>query len=244
LLHNSGPALWPGHKPLAEVLELKATTPPGIWSGTYQGWPTPPGGQVFQRAWWRDNRFDASDRRLIASCIGRWQSWDTALKDKESSDYAACVIGELWPDYRLVARHVYRARLPFPDLPEQMEALAKQFNRDEKLRGIIIEDKVSGTSAYQTLMAQAAPGIRKLLIAFMPTGDKVQRAEQAAVWCKNGSVLLPAPSAGAPWLVDFEDELFTFPAAANDDQVDAFSQLIIYIENLLAEGFHARHEFA
>ena len=64
------------------------------------------------------------------------------------------------------------------------------------------------------------------------------------MWCKNGSVLLPAPSAGAPWLVDFEDELFTFPAAANDDQVDAFSQLIIYIENLLAEGFHARHEFA
>jgi hypothetical protein len=40
--------------------------------------------------------------------------------------------------------------------------------------------------------------------------------------------------------LDFEDELFDFPNSAFMDQVDAFSQLIIYTENLLAEGWRAR----
>jgi hypothetical protein len=55
-------------------------------------------------------------------------------------------------------------------------------------------------------------------------------------------VLLPAPSELSPWLVDFEDELFTFPGSEFMDQVDAFSQLILYTENLLAEGWRARQQ--
>lgn len=239
MLHNEGPALWPAHKPLAEVLELRETTPELVWSGTYQGVPTPPGGYIFKRGWWpAGRRYSLSDRAIYNLVYGRWISWDTALKDKETTDYSAFTVGELWPDYRLGIRLVKQVRLEFPYLPQEIERVARAWNRDGKLRGILIEDKASGTSALQTLAAGAEPWIRQLLIPFMPTTDKVTRASQAAVWCRNGCVLLPLP--GEPWLIDFEDELFGFPQVAHDDRTDSMSQLILYLENLLAAGRQAR----
>ena len=81
-----------------------------------------------------------------------------------------------------------------------------------------------------------------LLADVVIAGDKVQRAQQAAVWCRSGMVWLPKPADTCLWLMDFEDELFNFPQAAFADQVDAFAQLVIYLENFLAEGFRAKRQ--
>ena len=241
LLHPNGPALWPDHKPEAEVRDLQATTPETVWEATYQGNPTPPGGTVFLREWWRQkNRYDAGKKYWMARCTERWISWDTGLKDEEDNAYSACVVGEIQPEYHLVIREVWRGRLKFPDLPEKIESLAKRYNQDGKLRGVIIEDKASGTSAYQTLSATSPDWLKSVLRAFMPTGDKVTRAQQAAVWCKNDCIWLPHPSDAARWLIDFEDELFNFPGSSYKDQVDAFSQLALYLEHYLSQGFQAR----
>lgn len=241
MLHTNGPALWPDHKPLSEVLELEATTIPSVWEATYQGNPTAPEGTIFMRAWWSgQNRYAPLDSHLTNWVVARWLSWDTGLKDEEDNAYSACTVGELWPDYRLAIREVYRERLTFPDLPEQIERLAYQYNRDEKLRGVLIEDKASGTSAYQTLRKKADPWLSNLLVAFMPTEDKVTRGNQAAVWCKQGCILLPEQTDSGLWLYDFEDELFNFPGSVYKDQVDSFTQLILYTENLLEDGWKTR----
>lgn len=238
-------ALWPNHKPLAEVLELEQTTPIPIWEGTYQGNPTPPQGSVFLREWWDGkNRFDPTDKKLVNWVVGRWLSWDTGLKDEESNAYSALTVGELWPDYRLALREVFRERLIFPDLPDTIARYAGKYNRDGKLRGIIVEDKASGTSALQTLQKSSEDWIKKLLIAFNPPSDKVTRAQQAAVWAKNDCVLMPIPDPESFWLLDFEDELFNFPGSIYKDQVDAFSQMILWLENLLSEGWKARNAIA
>lgn len=242
LLHENGPALWPELKSSAQVEELRLTTPENIWEGTYQGNPTPPGGSVFRRGWWDGaNRYDATDRALVNTCIGRWISWDTGLKDKTTADFTVGLVGELWPDYRLAIRYVKQHRIEFPELPQEMDRLAKRYNRDGKLRGVLVEDKASGTSAYQTLMATSQDWLKAILTAFNPTVDKLTRANQAAVWCRNDCVLLPWPSEAVPWLIDFEEELFDFPNVSYDDQVDALSQLVIWLENLLAEGWRARN---
>lgn len=234
-------ALWPAHKPLSEVLELRDTTPESIWFGTYQGQPTPPQGSVFLRVWWDGkNRFDHGDSRLVNWVVGRWLSWDTGLKDEDDSAYSALSVGELWPDYRLAIREVWRERLQFPDLPDKILQFARYYNRDGKLRGVLIEDKASGTSAHQTLSNTAESWLKPLLVPFMPTADKETRAQQAAVWCKNGSVLLPHPGESCSWLIDFEDELFDFPGSVYKDQVDSLAQLILWTENLLAEGWRMR----
>lgn len=220
------------------LAELDDTTRAQLLDGA---WITDPHNKPFQRDWWRGiNRYDASDRGLVNQVIGRWISWDTAMKDKEHNAYTACTVGELLPDYRLVVREVWRDRLQFPSLPDTIRAVARDYNQDGKLKGILIEDKASGTSAYQTLMASAEEWIKPLLIPFMPSGDKEQRGNQAAVWCKRECVLLPYPGEVVSWLFDFERELFEFPESQFKDQVDSFGQLIIWLENLLADGWYAR----
>jgi predicted phage terminase large subunit-like protein len=241
LLHSNGPALWPEHKPLADVLDLQATTPADIWSATYQGAPTAPEGSIFKRGMFERQRFDASSVAIKSQVVARYVSWDTAAKDKEHNAFTARVVGDLMSDYRLFIREVWRDRLQFPDLPPEIERSARRHDADGRLRAVIIEDKSSGTGAYQTL-SSANANLRGRLVAFQPGGDKTTRANQAAVWCANGCVWLPEPGPDAPWLLDFEDELFSFPGSEFADQVDAFSQLLIYTENLLAEGRRARAE--
>ena len=43
-----------------------------------------------------------------------------------------------------------------------------------------------------------------------------------------------------PWLHEFEKQIFGFPDVEYKDMVDAFSQLCIYLEHLLAAGWRAR----
>lgn len=241
LLHSAGPALWPEHKPLAEVEDLRNTTPEQVWEATYQGNPVPPGGAVFRREWWDNaNRYDVADGFRTANIIARYISWDTGIKDKDTSAFTVAVVGELYADYRLQIRDVFRNRLTFPHLPPHISQLAQKYEYDGKTRAVLIEDKASGTSAYQTLMAGADRNLAQVLWPFQPQGDKEQRAMQAAVWCKNGMVMLPHPDTEVPWLLDYEAELFSFPLSAFMDQVDATSQLILYVENILAEGWRKR----
>jgi predicted phage terminase large subunit-like protein len=237
-LHNER-VIWPAQRSYEQVLSLKAQTIPAVWETTYQSDPVAAGGTIFKREWWHANRFDITDMALQRQCVARWISWDTALKDKEANAYTSYMVGELLPDYRVMLRRGWRDRLGFADLPREIEQTARAFNEDHKLRAVIIEDKASGISAHQTLMASSEQWLSSILVAFQPSGDKDQRANQGAVWCRNGCVLIPHPSPEAPWLHDFETELFSFPGSAFKDQVDAFSQLIIYIENLLAEGWRA-----
>lgn len=238
MLHDRGPALWPEHKPVEEIEELKATTPPLIWAGTYQGVPSPPGGFTFQRVWWRNkNRYDPNNPPVI---VARFQSWDTAETDSDTAAYSVCVTGALTVDYRLMIESVYRARLTFPELPPKIESLAKSALTKGGLKAVLIEEKSSGVSAYQTLKVSAPKEIARLVFPFLPKVDKPTRANQAALWAANGSILLPEPDGSAIWLMDFEDEIFDFPQGTYKDQVDAFSQLVIYCENYLASGLHKR----
>lgn len=239
VLHQDGPALWPDHLPLADVLKLRATTPELVWEGTYQGNPTPAGGYVFRRDWWQDKR-RYMPNTWAGKVVARYQSWDFAEKDKETNDYSVCITADILADYRMLIRHVYRDRITFDVVPQTVIAMARQWNRDGLLRNVIVEDKSSGTPAYQTVKAIAEPWLKSILIAYQPIGGKIERANAASVWCANGMVWLPYPDASMPWLIDLEDELFSFPQATHDDQADALSQVIIFCEHILSSGYAAK----
>ena len=203
-------------------------------------WITDPAKKPYRRDWWRAKNRHAATENVGQQSVARFISWDTAHKDAEGADYSVGLVAELMPDYRLAVREVVRKRLEFPELPAEMERLAQRYQGDGKLRAVVIEDKGSGTSALQTLRKSSPGWLAALLQAFLPTVDKLQRSRQAAVWCKRDCVLLPAPNESALWLADFENELYEFPDVLHDDQVDALAQLILYVENYLAAGWHAR----
>lgn len=229
------------HLPPSEIEAARAQLPPRVFRQEYEASFEDDASMIFDREWWLgQNRYDAADPTIPFKSIGRWISWDTGFKDKDTSAYTARIVGELMPDYRLLIRNVWRDRLLFPALPDAIAHDATLYN-DGKLRGVIVEDKASGISALQTLRSSAPSWLGSLLIPFQPSGSKEQRAEQAAVWCRNGSVLLPQPGPDVPWLLDYENELYTAPMGEFMDQVDATSQLILWVEQLLSEGWHARN---
>ena len=239
---QDGELLWPERFDEASLAGIEATLGTRDAAGQLQQRPAPAGGNIFLREWWeRKNRYDATDQQVFNRNVARWLSWDTAFKDKEQNDTTALGVWELTPDYRLMLRYAWWARLQFPQLASAIEQEAVRWNYDEKLRGIIVEDKGSGISALQTLSQGSQEAISRLLIAFQPgQTSKPARARQASLWCDRNCILLPEPSIAVPWLFDFEELLFKFPGAKIDDPVDAFDQGILYCENLIAQGWQLR----
>lgn len=198
------------------------------------------GENTFRREWWTDrNRFERGALDVAGRVLAYYQSWDTAEEAGDDNAWTVGVTLALLRDYRVAVAHVYRARMTFDALPGTIEAQARMFAGNGLLRAVVIEDKSSGKSARYTLQASAPEWLRGLIVPYRPQGSKETRASAASVWCRNGMVLLPHP--GPAWLLDFEDELFAFPLSRFADQVDAFGQGVLFLENYLSEGYKARH---
>lgn len=203
-------------------------------------WVTDERGKPFKRDWWRNRNRYSSERIDEHEIAGRWIHWDTALKDKKDNAYNACVVFELLKDYQLRVRYVWRDRMPFPNLVGVIGDMARRWDYDQKLKGVVIEDAASAQPIYQTVQASADEHLQGVLALYRPSGSKEERWQQAAVWCKRDCVQFPHPSKVTTWLHDFEEEVFTVPDSTYKDQADAFAQGIVYLEHLIANGYHSR----
>lgn len=202
-------------------------------------WIRDTGDSIFKPEYFE--RFDAADPRHRHASVGRFITVDSAYRENDSSDYTAWAIYDLSADYRLKLMEVERKRLEFPALISEIEALAVRHNQDGKLRGVIIEDAGSGTSALQSLRGVADGWLAPYLASFKPgPRKKTERARDAALWARKGCVLLPAPSEAVPWFYDTAEELFGFPHVEHDDRVDAISMGPLYLQHVLAEGVRFR----
>jgi len=241
-INEEGEALWPERFPLAELASIRASTSDRTWHALYQQAPTSEGGVIVQRDWYEQgrNRYDTMDQALQNAVLRRYISFDTAEEVTDTAAFTACVVGDLMPDYSLHIREVWRGKVSIPELPGVIERLATKHNWDGKLRNVVIEYKSSGKATYQTMKRSAPDWLRPLLFAHNPIGDKVTRLSNAAVWMRQGMVLLPYTAEGAPWLDDYEDELFGAPNSPKLDQVDATSQLVKHLENPLSQGLRLR----
>lgn len=61
------------------------------------------------------------------------------------------------------------------------------------------------------------------VVGVRPEGDKITRMSIRSAMFEAGQVYLPER---APWLAEFEAELFSFPLGRHDDQVDSVSQAL------------------
>jgi predicted phage terminase large subunit-like protein len=92
----------------------------------------------------------------------------------------------------------------------------------------LVEDKANGPAIIDTL-GKAIPG----LLAVNPEGGKIARAFAVQPTIEAGNVYLPDPSI-APWVHDFIEECASFPKGGTDDEVDAATQAINYLNNHFA----------
>ena len=212
-----GEVLHEAREPKALLDRIKDTLGSFNFSSQYQQCPVPAEGEIIKWKWFRF--YDEVPRLEYGDSIV--QSWDTALKAEELSDYSVCTT---W----LMKRNdsylidVLREKLTYPDLKRSVIEYARAFRADS----VIIEDKGSGTSLIQDVGREGVAGVR-YPIAFRPDGDKVTRMHAQSAKIEAGHVFLPRQ---AEWLEDFRAELLQFPKGRYDDQVDSVSQFLNWID--------------
>jgi predicted phage terminase large subunit-like protein len=205
-----GEALHPDREPLDTLDRIRRTLGEYNFAGQYQQTPAPLGGGMVKAEWFK--RYAPNDRpesfeRII-------QSWDTANKATELSDFSVCTTwGVRGKDLFLL--NVLRKRLEYPALKRAVREQHSQFDADV----VLIEDKASGTQLIQELIADGCHRVTR----YKPECDKIMRLHAQTAIIENGFVHLPD---AAPWLAEYLHEMTVFPKGKHDDQVDSTAQFL------------------
>jgi len=199
------------------------------WEALYQGQPTAMEGNLFKRQWFKfytTNKEHVTDNVVMRPDYfdDVIQSWDCTFKDSDGSDY---VSGQIWgrvgAEYYLLDRDKRRL-----DLPATCDAIMQMTAKWPQSLLKLVEDKANGPAVIQLLKTRI-PG----LIAVNPEGGKVARANAVSPAFESGNVFIP-DALTAPWVVEYMDELCSFPDGKHDDDVDSTTQALnrlIYYTN-------------
>lgn len=209
---KEGEALHAQREPLAVLERLKLDLGSANFNAQYQQIPITQSGGLVHAHWFpRDvvTSVEAGARYV--------QSWDTGIKTGDTNDPSACATFRMCHDrHELVDMLV--TRLEYPELRRAIIQHATRFEPE----AILIEDKASGQSLLQDLRRETDLP----LIAAMPDADKITRFLRITPMLEAGKLALPKY---APWLADFELELYQFPGGAHDDQIDVLSQYLNWV---------------
>jgi len=209
-----GEALHPEREPLATLEHIRRTIGEYNFAGQYQQMPAPLGGGLVKAGWFKRYTPDecpAAFERIV-------QSWDTANKATELSDFSVCTSWGI-AGKRLFLLDVLRQRMEYPQLKRKVREQHERFNPNV----VLIEDKASGTQLMQELTDEGLYAVTR----YQPQTDKIMRMHAQTAMIENGFVHLPE---AAPWLASYLHELTIFPNGKHDDQVDSTAQMLDWLK--------------
>ena len=219
---RAGEVLHADRENVALIERAKIELGSNAFAAQYQQQPIAEEGAMV-RPWWF-GRYKGAPL-AFDRCV---QSWDTAIKAGEQHDASVCLT---FVEYKnqsyLMDATVLRRE--YPDLKRAFLALAQQW----KPQAILVEDRASGQQLLQDMRRETHMPV----IAMNPKSDKVTRFAAVSAMIEAGKVVLPEQAA---WLTDFENEVFSFPIGAHDDQVDALTQYLDWLRTSVWERFRVR----
>jgi len=219
---TEGEPLWPGRYSVEDLELLRRET---IIDGGYDAWetqyqqrPSAPGGQILRPEW-----FDVVSEADVPKHGQTIQSWDLSFKGKESSDYVA---GQWWRAAWVGDElHFFCLGEPVNQRATFLETLALIRSKRSawECSRIVVEDKANGP-ALEDVLSQEMPGSIELY-------DPRQASKSARVHSVSGRwalgrVHLVRGSYIDRWRKDF----CAFPRVRRDDEVDAATQAIRYLD--------------
>src|SRR5258706_8017745 len=212
---RQGEALHHDREPLEVLANIRGIQGEYNFAGQYQQTPAPLGGGMIKASWFKSY----TDADVPSKFDMIFQSWDTANKPTELSDYSVCTSWGV-KDKHLFLLHVYRKRIGFPELKRAVREQAEAFDA----KTILVEDKASGTQLLQDLISEGMHSVQR----YEPGMEKIMRMHSVTSTIENGFVHLPDKAA---WLAEYIHELATFPKGKFDDQVDSTSQALDWFKN-------------
>jgi predicted phage terminase large subunit-like protein len=205
-IRRAGEALHPARESLETLEQIRATIGDYNFASQYQQDPQPPSGLIVKREWLKfyseEDKPDAFDQIV--------QSWDTASKVSQLSDYSVCTTWGL-KGQKMYLLNVFRRKMEFPELKRTVRDLATLWHATV----VLVEDKSSGIPLIQELHAD---GFASVKAAPANNGEKEMRLRAQTAKIEGHFALFPER---APWLDAYLLELTTFPNSKHDDQVDS-----------------------
>jgi predicted phage terminase large subunit-like protein len=206
LLHRPiGSALWPARMDVTELEARKREMGSRAYACQFQQNPVPLEGNLIKAEW--------------------LQYYDTAPKSFEKVVCALDAASSTTGDYSALVKigvsknafyvlDVWRDKVEFPALLKRVVALEGE---TPKPSSIYCESASNAIALIQTLKQST----RLPVVGVPAKGSKVSRVEASVTGVMEAKkVYLPND---APWLLDFERELLSFPAGKHCDMVDAFT---------------------
>src|SRR6516162_5151441 len=134
------------------LAQLRRTIGEYNFSGQYQQAPSPQGGGMVKALWFRNypaNELPDKFDQIV-------QSWDTANKASELSDFSVCTTWSI-RGKNLYLLHVMRRRMEYPELKRAVCEQCEAFEATV----VLIEDKASGTQLIQELIADGVHAVTR-----------------------------------------------------------------------------------
>jgi predicted phage terminase large subunit-like protein len=221
-----GELLWPAMLTEAKVRKMELDLGPYGAAGQLQQRPSPEGGGLFQRGW-----FKFIDAAAVPRVGTRWaRGWDTAGTENDGDWTQGVKVGVEFKNAVIGGKHVALVERVFVAGchggqwgPATVDAEMRATAELDGKACTQCEEKEGGASGKAITLAHA-----KMLAAFnykcVTIGaDKVTRAKPFRSQCEAGTVFIvrtgdPAQDA---WITPWLAELCAFPTAKHDDRVDA-----------------------
>jgi predicted phage terminase large subunit-like protein len=220
-----GELLWPDRINDSTVITLKRALGSYGYAAQYQQTPSPSGGGIFRKDWFKYCKIGRSgpnigfflieptgEKFVSQNLLRYFITVDLAASLKEMADYTVVGVWGQTSDNELLLLDITRARL---QAHEQQQVIKDKFYT---YHAEFIDVEAAG---YQLTMVQELVRMGLPVRGYTPVRDKVSRARTASIRYQAGAIY---HLNYADWLIDYEKELLAFPTGAHDDQVDVTSR--------------------
>ena len=234
----AGEILFPQRFPPEAVAAFKGTADGiAVWGPHYQHQRATLGGRLFPRAWFGIPAPEVGVRRYTGPplAIGKGMdaigvSMDCTFKDTKTSDRVSI---QAWGWRNGSGNRYLLDRVC--DRMDIAAAIAAALGMRAKWNGI-----VPGRAMVRFTLVEATangPAIIRLLegrgmIGYNPRGNKGARAQVTSYQIQAGAIWYPMPD-HAPWVHELTEvhAIFTGAEGGDDDDIDAESQIVIYLDD-------------
>lgn len=219
------PERWRDDDPDFEI--RKQTSGPYWWEALFMGRPSSPGGNVFHREDWQFYKsVDAAE--IVRAADQVIQVWDLAMKAKTTSDYT---VGQIWArklgDFFLIDQ--IRGHFDLAQIERFMKSFMLKYPRAVAK---LVEDAALGPALKQRLQHEVSGIVPIKVSDGVRSPSKWARAQNVVPYLQGHNLYLPESTDGTKpkWVWEFIEECASFDKGAHDDQVDAMSHGIAYLQ--------------
>lgn len=216
-----GEALCPERYSVQRLHKIRRGIGTQMFTALHQQRPSAFEGKIIKRAWLDRYGvpFDEYERKIISCDM-------TFKKTDEGSFVCMGVWIKRGATKQLI--DVVRKRMGFTETIEDLLTLAKAHPDYEE---ILVEEKANGSAVLDTLKDKVPR-----LIAWDPEGSKEARAHAVSPEFEARNVQLPEAGSN-DWIGDYVEEIVSFPASEQTDQMDMTSQALLRFRDASSDEF-------